>query len=215
MKNLQWFGISVLSAAIACHAAQAQVEAQGPPAHSVAANSATNPQSVPVDLDWTPSALVQLSAQAATKSSFTLDRTMLAAASSMIPDSEPETRQAIGKIDGISVHLLRFPASGVADQALVEALRETYHQRGWKHVVLNKTASTANPSAKRPLANGTTDVWVVMDGANLRGAVALVESPRKVTLISLAGNISSVDLLHLRGHFGIPRYDADQLTGQR
>jgi hypothetical protein len=54
-----------------------------------------------------------------------------------------------------------------------------------------------------------------MDGANLRGAVALVESPRKVTLISLAGNISSVDLLHLRGHFGIPRYDADQLTGQR
>ena len=95
------------------------------------------------------------------------------------------------------------------------ALRQAYHQRGWKHVVLNKTASTANPSAKRPLANGTTDVWVVMDGANLRGAVALVESPRKVTLISLAGNISSVDLLHLRGHFGIPRYDADQLTGQR
>lgn len=208
MKNLQWFGISVLSAAIACHAAQAQVEAQGPPAHSVAANSATNPQSVPVDLDWTPSALVQLSAQAATKSSFTLDRTMLAAASSMIPDSEPETRQAIGKIDGISVHLLRFPASGVADQALVEALRETYHQRGWKHLV---TATNAGG----PVHDGTTDVWLTMDGVNVRGAVVLVETPSSLTLATLKGDLSPVDLLHLRGHFGIPRFEGDRLKDDK
>jgi len=29
-----------------------------------------------------------------------------------------------------------------------------------------------------PLRNGTTDVWLVMDGVNLRGAVVLAETPR-------------------------------------
>jgi hypothetical protein len=167
-----------------------------------------------VDFNWTPPEFAELSAEATSRSSFSLDRSTLGIAAGLISQSDADARQAINKLDGVSGHILSFTAAGPAD-ALVAALRQAYHQRGWKHVVLNKTASTANPSAKRPLANGTTDVWVVMDGANLRGAVALVESPRKVTLISLAGNISSVDLLHLRGHFGIPRYDADQLTGQR
>jgi hypothetical protein len=173
--------------------------AQAAPPLSVQANSAA----AAVDLDWTPSALTQLSAQAAAKSSFTLDRTMLAAASTMIPDSEPETRQAIAKIDGISVHLLNFDAAGIADPAQVEALREAYHQRGWKHLV-----TTTN--AGGPLHNGTTDVWLTMEGVNVRGAVVLVESPKSLTLATLKGDLSPVDLLHLRGHFGIPRFEGDQ-----
>ena len=63
--------------------------------------------------------------------------------------------------------------------------------------------------------SGTTDVWVVMDGANVRGAVVLVESPKSLTLATVAGNLSPVDLLHLRGHFGIPRFDGDGLAGRR
>jgi len=51
-----------------------------------------------------------------------------------------------------------------------------------------------------------------MDGVNVRGAVALVESPKSLTLITLAGNISPVDMFHLRGHFGIPRFDGDQFN---
>jgi len=175
---------------------------------------AAGDSSIAVDFNWTPPEFAELSAEATSRSSFSLDRSTLGIAAGLISQSDADARQAINKLDGVSGHILSFTAAG-PDDALVAALRQAYHQRGWKHVVLNKTASTADPSAKRPLANGTTDVWVVMDGANLRGAVALVESPRKVTLISLAGNISSVDLLHLRGHFGIPRYDADQLTGQR
>ena len=128
---------------------------------------------------------------------------MLAAASSMIPDSEPETRQAIAKIDGVSVHLLRFGAADVADQAQVEALREAYHVRGWKHLV-----TTTN--AGGPLHDGTTDVWVTMEGVNVRGAVVLVETPKSLTLATLKGDLSPVDLLHLRGHFGIPRFEGDR-----
>jgi hypothetical protein len=83
-------------------------------------------------------------------------------------------------------------------------VREAYHLRGWKHLVT--TTDTGGP-----VHNGTADVWVVLDGANVRGAVVLAETPRSLTLVTVAGNLSPIDLLHLRGHFGIPRFDGDGL----
>ena len=55
------------------------------------------PAADPVVLDWTPPALAQLSALAAVKNSFTLDRTMLNAAASALPDTDEPTRQAINR----------------------------------------------------------------------------------------------------------------------
>jgi hypothetical protein len=154
----------------------------------------------PVVLDWTPPALAELSAQAAVKNSFTLDRTMLNAAASLMADTDEPTKQAINRIDGVSVHLLRFGAAGVPDEAAVNSIREAYHLRGWKHVV-------SSSGSGGPVHDGTTDVWMVMDGVNMRGAVVLAETPKSVTLVTVAGNLSPVDLLRLRGHFGIPRFD--------
>lgn len=196
MRNSRLLGLALLISAFAFHAALAQAP---DPARALPAADAP---SAPIDLDWVPSALVQLSSQAASKSSFTLDRAMLAAASGMIPDSEPETRHAIAKIDGISVHLLNFGAARVADSAQVEALREAYHLRGWKHLVSTNSGG--------PVHDKTTDVWLTMEGVNVRGAVVLVETPRSLTLATLKGDLSPVDLLHLRGHFGIPRFDGDE-----
>jgi hypothetical protein len=45
----------------------------------------------------------------------------------------------------------------------------------------------------------------------VRGAVVLVSTPTSLTLATLKGDLSPVDLLHLRGHFGIPRFDGDSL----
>jgi len=162
----------------------------------------------PVVLDWTPPALADLSAQAAVKNSFTLDRTLLGAAASVLPDSDEPTRRAIGHLDGVSVHTLRFGAAGVPDEGAVNSIRDAYHLRGWKHMV-----TTTEKGG--PVHNGTTDVWVVMDGVNLRGAVILSETPKSVTLVTVAGDLSPVDLLHLRGHFGIPKFDADSLGEAR
>jgi hypothetical protein len=157
----------------------------------------------PVVLDWTPPALAELSSMAAVKESFTLDRDLLRAAAGALPDSETPTRQAIGKLDGVSVHLLRFGPNGVPDEGAVNAIRDAYHLRGWKHLVTTTQAGG-------PVHNGTTDVWMVMDGVNLRGAVILAETPKSVTLVTVAGNLSPIDLLHLRGHFGIPKFDEDE-----
>ena len=161
----------------------------------------------PVPLDWTPPALAQLSTLAAVKNSFTLDRNMLGAAASIWPDVDEPTRQAVNHLDGVSVHLLRFGAAGVPDEGAVNSIREAYHLRGWKHVVTTQDMGG-------PVHDGTTDVWVVMDGVNVRGAVVLAETPKSVTLVTVAGNLSPVDLLHLRGHFGIPRFEGNDLEHQ-
>ncbi|HEV2326067.1 MAG TPA: DUF4252 domain-containing protein [Terracidiphilus sp.] len=158
----------------------------------------------PVVLDWTPPALQYLSAHATVRESFTLDRTMLAAAAGMLPDSDTDARQAINRLDGVSVHLLRFPEDGAIDEDAVASIRAAYHLRGWKHLVTTTDAGG-------PVRNGTTDVWLVLDGVNVKGAVVLAETPKSVTLVTVAGNINPVDLLHLRGHFGIPRFDGDRL----
>lgn len=164
------------------------------------------PATGPVVVDWTPPALAALSAQAAVKNSFTLDRSMLNAAANVLPDTDEPTRQAINRLDGLSVHVLRF-GQGVPDEAAVNSIREAYHLRGWKHVVTTQERGG-------PVHNGTTDVWMVMDGVNVRGAVVLAETPKSLTLVTVAGNLSPIDILHLRGHFGIPRFDGDDLQNQ-
>lgn len=209
--RLPCLGIAILAAALACGIAPAQAAA--PPAYpnsAPPADAAPMPAGVaPVPLNWTPPALAQLGAQALAKSSFTLDRSMLQAASGLMGDSDAGTKAAIAKLDGVSLHVLRFAEAAPADPALVEALRDGYRLPGWKHVV------SASDSGGGPVHDAKTDVWVVMDGVNLRGAVILVSGPKGLTLATVAGNLSPVDLLHLRGHFGIPRFDGGALTGDK
>lgn len=215
MKWMLLVGIPVLGAGLCCGLAAGQkpATAQLPESSQAAARpalvSATAPPYVPpgdspAPLEWTPPALAQLSTAAEVKSSFTLDRTMLGIAAGMVPDSEPDTRRAINELDGVSVHLLRFANAGMEDEEQVEAIRTAYHLRGWKHLV-------TTTSSGGPVHSGTTDVWLVLDGMNVRGAVVLAETPRTLTLVTVAGNLSPIDLLHLRGHFGIPRFDGDDL----
>lgn len=128
---------------------------------------------------------------------------MLAAAAGLSGDLDADTKQAINKLDGVCVHVLRFSDQVTEDPALVSEIRDAYHLHGWKHVLSGGNGGT--------IRDASTDVWVVMDGANLQGAVVLVESAKSLTLATVAGNLSPVDLLHLRGHFGIPRFDGDRL----
>jgi hypothetical protein len=208
MKAIRWFGISILSVGLTSLAARAQAPRPPQGTTDEAVTSNTVSPSLPIDLQWTPPALAQLSAQAAAKSEFTLDRTMLAAAASLLPDSDQTTRQAIAKLDGVSIHLLNFGAASPADPDQLAALRDAYRQHGWKHLV-STTASAG------PVHNGTTDLWLVLDGVNLRGAVLLVQTPKSLTLATLKGDLSTVDLLHLRGHFGIPRFDGDSFKDDK
>lgn len=199
MKLSLLVGICLVSAGLGCALAVAQGSGSpsGPPPPHEAV-----PDPSPVPLEWVPPALAQLSSEAPVKSNFTLDRTMLGVAAGLVPDSDVPARQAINKLDGVSVHTMRFGEGGIPDEGAVEAIRAAYHLRGWKHVVTTSDRGSA-------IKNGSTDVWFVLDGVNVRGAVVLAETPRSLTLVTVAGNLSPVDIMHLRGHFGIPRLDAN------
>ena len=206
MRILTWARCAALSAGLTCMCVVAQTPAdpagQGSAPPEAAPAEATD--AGPVVLDWTPPALTALSAQAAMKSSFTLDRNMLNAAAALMGENDAQTKQVIAKLDGVSVHLLQFGDPAMIDPVAVDAIRQAYHLRGWKHLV-------STTDAGGPVRDGKADVWLVMDGVNVRGAVVLVESAKTVALVTVAGDLSPVDLLHLRGHFGIPRFDGDTL----
>ena len=204
MKRILAPGIVCFAALLATAAAQ---ESSGFAPASNDAPATANAYSSPVPLEWTPPALAHLSAEAAVKSSFTLDRNLLAAVAALVPDSEAPDRQVIRKLDGVSVHTMRFGEAGIPNEREVDSVRAAYHLRGWKHLVTSTNSGG-------PVHNGTTDVWVVMDGVNVRGAVVLAETPRSLTLVTVAGNLNPVDILHLRGHFGIPRFDSNQMSGE-
>jgi hypothetical protein len=201
MKWITLLGVCLVCAGLVPVTAQAPAGATEDSSQSASGTqSMSAASSSPVPLEWTPPALDRLNTQAAVKSSFTLDRNLLGMAAGMVPDSEAEDRQVIRKLDGVSVHTMRFGDAGIPDEAEVDSIRAAYHLRGWKHLVTTTKAGG-------PVRNGTTDVWVVMDGINVRGAVILAETPKSLTLVTVAGNLSPVDLLHLRGHFGIPRFE--------
>lgn len=198
-------GMALVTAALAVLPANAQ-EPQGPPPAAYA------PQPIaplsPVPLEWTPPALAELNAAAVVKSSFTLDRNLLDAAAALLPDSQAQDRSVLRKLDGVSVHTMRFSDAGIPNESAVASIRDAYHLRGWKHLVTSTNSGG-------PVHNNTTDVWVVMDGVTVRGAVILAETPRSLTLVTIAGNLNPVDILHLRGHFGIPRFEGDALRESR
>jgi hypothetical protein len=204
MKRIVLPGILFVCAGLGCGPALCQPPVEPPFIAPAASSPVVHPDAGPVDLNWDPPALEQLRAHAAVQSSFTLDRNLLAAAAGILPDKDSDVKHTIAKLDGLSFHLLRFGSDGIPDEAPVNAIRDAYHARGWKHLV-----STSNTGG--PVHDGATDVWLVVDGANVRGAVILAETSKSLTLVTVAGNLNPIDLLRLRGRFGIPRFDGDNL----
>jgi hypothetical protein len=174
---------------------------------------AVNAPSIPVALDWTPPALASVGERAIVKNSFVFDRTMLAVAAGLLPQSEAGAKQSIRKLDGVAVHLYRFQDESDIDPAQLEEVRRAYHVHGWEHLV---SPGDKIPSAKGDadkgalLQKGKTDLWLALDGIDVRGGTLLVVTPRSVSLVTFAGDLNPIDLLRLRGHFGIPNFSGDK-----
>ncbi|HEX4309630.1 MAG TPA: hypothetical protein VHZ25_06345 [Acidobacteriaceae bacterium] len=171
-----------------------------------------------------PRGMDALAARATFHTDMTFDQSMLQAASQIMPD---EDRPIIAKLRSISVHTFRYSAPGLYDAASLDAVRAQYRDEGWTHLVTKQTHPPAQavPSATtdasgmavappKPFDPTQTDVWVRMDHTNFNGAVVLVANQRNVNLIVIDGMISPVDLLHLRGHFGIPKFSGDPQNSQ-
>jgi hypothetical protein len=147
-----------------------------------------------------------LAAHASFHTDFTFDKSMLDMANNFTSDDQ--VRQVVAKLRGISVHSYKYPAPGLYDPAALDAVRAQYAERGWKHMV------TAQPHAAEPHPT-RTDLWIRLVKGNVEGMVLMVANPTNIDLVAIDGTISPLDLLHLRGHFGIPRFSGDRFEDDK
>jgi hypothetical protein len=146
-----------------------------------------------------------LGQRAAFHTDFTFDRSMLQLAGYFVGDGDQDARNAIAKLDGISVHSYHFAGPGLYDPGALDLIRRQYDAAGWKHLV------TAHGKGD-PFDAGQTDLWINFAHMNVTGMMVLISAPRDLNLIALSGDLSPLDLLHLRGHFGIPRFSGDRFV---
>ncbi len=154
-------------------------------------------------LGWVPQGMEALGRTAAFHTDFTFDRSMLQLASGLWEGpGDPAFSDAVNRLDGISVHSYHYAAPGMYDPRLLDVVRRQYGAMGWEHLVTARSAANG----------GATDLWISFHHMRATGAVVLFQSPTNLNLIAFSGNLSPLDLLHLRGHFGIPRFPGDRFV---
>src|SRR5271156_6022758 len=156
-------------------------------------------------MNWVPQGFEVLGQRAAFHTDFTFDRSMLQLAGYFVGDADQETRNAIAKLNGISVHSYHYAAPGMYDPSALDLIRRQYEAAGWRHLV-------AAHGKGDPFNAGQTDLWINFAHMDVTGMMVLFSSPKDLNLIAFDGDISTVDLLHLRGHFGIPRFSGDRFV---
>jgi hypothetical protein len=177
---------------------------------------AANPNSAPT---WTESPMDELADHASFHTDFTFDKSMLNA----FAQSDPEDRPIVARLRSITVHSYRYSAPGLYNPAALAAVRRVYNGNGWQHVLSKEPSayptepdgSPAPNTELQPLHPTRTDVWVRLSHADVDGAVIIVANERNINWIVVDGMISPLDLLHLRGHLGIPQFDSDGMRQAR
>lgn len=178
------------------------------------------------DSSLTPRGMDALAAHATFSTDFTFNKTMLDAASQTMPD---DLRPLVARLRSITVQTFRFSAPGMYAATDLDAIRAQYTGHGWTHWTTREHTRGARTSSPAHSSNdpnvGTpdpdfgdpatasvraadplrTDVWVQMDHTDFDRIVLLVANERNVNLVVVDGTIDPLEILHLRGHFGIPR----------
>lgn len=147
--------------------------------------------------NWFPTAIEGLGQNASSRTEFTLDHNMVVLASK-VDQGDDSLRRVIAGVDGISVHHFKFQGTGMYDPQVLNAVRHEYSEAGWQHI------SDAHDKYGYP---GGTDLWIHLEHNTIRNVAFLITRADQVSFVSVSGSISPLDLLHLAGHFGIPKLE--------
>jgi hypothetical protein len=145
--------------------------------------------------NWFPQVIENFGRNASSRTEFSLDHSMLVLASKVDQDDD-SLRHIIAGVDGVSVHRFHFQNTGMYDPRIVNAAREEYHRAGWQRI------AGAHDKNGGP---GSTELWVHLQNNAIRNIDVLSIGRDQVNFVAVSGSISPIDLMHLAGHFGIPR----------
>ena len=170
--------------------------AQAPPPSAYTSQPAYPPPPPGITAPRPPGAaeaLLGLTSQPASHSAFTFDRDMLQSLLGNRP---------IG-LNSVTIENYRYhePAFYVPEE--LAALRHAYNAAGWKHLVDAHVPPREQASPLKPM----TDLWLHYRGAEIDDVAVLIRAPRQMSLIEVSGMLRPLDLVHLGGHFGIPKVD--------
>lgn len=146
-----------------------------------------------------------LSDQPGAHSGFVFDRSMMQVAQGVLEQEGLDTRRAAAAVTGISVDNYSFPRPAFYIPEAMAALTESFRAGGWSHLV-DQGQSTRNSA--QPL-NTLTDVWLHHHGADFDAVTVLRRGPRQMNVLQLTGDLRPLDLVHISGHFGIPKVDTN------
>jgi hypothetical protein len=157
----------------------------------------------PVPGPDTSQILANLADQPATHTGVTFDRNMLQIAQSALEANGLDERRAAAAITGVSYDNYHYAKPAFYTPESMAALIAGYKAAGWKHLVnANQTvANTAQPD------RAVTDLWLHFSGADIDAVTVLTRAPKTMNVVRITGDLRPLDLLHLSGHFGIPKVD--------
>ena len=131
------------------------------------------------------------------QSAFTFDRSMLQAADGFFGSGDPSTRRVVAGLNSITVRNYRSRDFARYDPGALAAIDAQLRGAGWRHLV--------NAAAKG--SGNMTDMWLHFDGPNITNVAVLSRGERNMSVVTVDCSLRPLDLLHLSGHFGIPKVD--------
>ena len=150
-----------------------------------------------------PDSLNTLADQPATHTGFSFDRSMMQMVQGMLQQEGLGADRAAAALSSISFDNYRYTEPAFYTPETMASIIESFHRAGWKHLV-NGNQTPANSAQPR---TAITDVWLHFTGADIDHVTVLVRGTRQMNLVQVVGDLRPLDLIHLSGHFGIPKVD--------
>jgi hypothetical protein len=161
--------------------------------------------------------LNKLADQPASHVGFIFDRSMLQAARSVLQSQGLSAERAAAALSSITFDNYRYAHPAAYTPEALASIVAAYRSAGWKHLVnardgardrAHDDAHDTTPNAGAAPQHGTaTDLWLHFTGADIDGVTVLTRGARDMNMVQIACDLRPLDLIHLSGHFGIPKVD--------
>jgi hypothetical protein len=145
--------------------------------------------------------LKNLTSEHGSRTAITFDRDMLQTAAGFLNDGAGPPAQ----LNSITFETYHYHEPAFYIPENLHALVQAYDAAGWKHLVDQHVSPKDSAAPKKPL----TDLWLHFSGADIDAVTVVVRGTKQMNVIEVSGELRPLDLVHLSGHFGIPKVDPE------